>query len=192
MRSSPPSGRAGVSALEWLVIFELAVLGMAGVLEVAAMFIAKQDPNDPVAVFCRTFWREFLHPPEAIPINPARFVEKEGGPTGIVGHPEPTEDDEFYGRIPKAADGTVDKVDLPILVEPNSAADEVIGRDGDGIRIRVTGEAGDGRSNKALIEMVATAVGVKPYQVTLTKGHYQTRKAVQIQGMTADDLTARL
>jgi len=181
-----------VNTLEWIVILELVVLGLLGIMQIAATFISRQDPNDPVAVFCRTFWREFLHPPVNIAINPARYVEPEAGPRGIAGHPEPTDDDEFYGRVPKATDGTVDKVDVPILVEPNAAADEVIGRDGDGIKIRVTGEAGDGRSNKALIEMIATAIGVKPYQVTLTKGHYQTRKAVQIQGMSADDLAAKL
>jgi uncharacterized protein YggU (UPF0235/DUF167 family) len=180
-----------VNALEWIVIFELTVLGLAGVLELVSMFIARQDPNDPVAVFCRAFWREFVHPPLDIPINPARYVQSEGS-GGISGHPQPTADDEFYGRIPKAAGGGVNKVDLPILVEPHAAADQVIGRDGDGLKVRVTGEAGDGRSNKALIEMVASAVGVKPYQVTLTKGHYQTLKAVQIQGLSAAQLQEKL
>ena len=186
-----------MSALEWVVILELAVLGLAGVLQVAAMFIAKQDPNDPEAVFCKAFWNEFLWPPRQIPINPSRVVAEEsrprgGGGGGLLGRPQQTEDDEFYGRIPKAAGGGVNKVDLPVLVEPNAPADQVLGRDGDGIKITVTGEAGDGRSNKALIEMVANAVGVKPYQVTLTKGHYQTRKSVQIQGLTEDDLQAKL
>jgi uncharacterized protein YggU (UPF0235/DUF167 family) len=184
-----------VSALEWLVILELVVLAILGVMQAAAAVIASENPYDPLAVFCRTFWREFLHPPESIPINPARYIQPEGGGSvgrGGLSHPEPTEDDEFYGRSPKPAGGGGKKVDLPILVEPSAAADEVIGRDGDGIRIRVTGEAGDSRSNKALIEMVATAVGVKPYQVTLTKGHYQTRKAVQIQGLSEDQLQDRL
>ena len=35
-------------------------------------------------------------------------------------------------------------------------------------------------------------MGVKPYQVTLTKGHYQTRKVVQIQGVSSDELEDRL
>ena len=40
--------------------------------------------------------------------------------------------------------------------------------------------------------MVANAMGVKPFQVTLTKGHYQTRKTVQIQGVSPDELQMRL
>ena len=184
-----------MSALEWIVILEVVILALLGVLGlIAAFFIARQDPKDPIARFCATFWREFLHPPESIPINPSRFIARESGGGGIGGlePPEPTEDDEFYGRVPRAADGKVNKVDLPILVEANAPSAQVVGRDGDGLRIRVTGEAGDSQSNKALIEMVAKAVGVKPYQVTLTKGHYQPRKSVQIQGVTRDSLAERL
>ena len=184
-----------MSALEWIVILEVVIIALLGVLAgVAMLFIAKQDPNDPVAVFCSVFWREFLHPPESIPINPAKYIQRESGRGGVgdLGTPEPTDDDEFYGRVPKAADGKVSKVDLPILVEANAPTAEVVGRDGDGLRVRVTGEAGDSQSNKTLIEMVAKAVGVKPYQVTLTKGHYQPRKAVQIQGVTRASLAERL
>jgi uncharacterized protein YggU (UPF0235/DUF167 family) len=178
-----------VSALEWIVILEVVIIALLGVLGlIASFFIAKQDPNDPVALFCSTFWREFLHPPESIPINPSRFIQSESGESV----PEPTEDDEFYGRIPKAADGKVNKVDLAILVEANAPSAQVVGRDGDGLRVQVTGEAGDSQSNKALIELVAKAVGVKAYQVTLTKGHYQPRKSVQIQGVTRASLTERL
>jgi len=180
-----------VSALEWIVILEVVIIALLGVLGlIASFFIAKQDPNDPVALFCSTFWREFLHPPESIPINPARYIQGESGDAGGV--PEPTEDDEFYGRIPKTADGKVNKVDLAILVEANAPSAQVVGRDGDGLRISVTGEAGDSQSNKALIELVAKAVGVKAYQVTLTKGHYQPRKSVQIQGVTRASLAERL
>jgi uncharacterized protein YggU (UPF0235/DUF167 family) len=179
-----------VNALEWIVILEVVAIGLLAILGlIASAFIARQDPKDPVAMFCKIFWYEFLHPPQSIPINPARYVQREAGESG---HPEPTDDDEFYGRVPKAADGKVSKVDLAILVEANAPTAEVVGREGDGLRVRVTGEAGDSQSNKALIEMVAKAIGVKPYQVTLTKGHYQPRKAVQIQGVSRNDLAERL
>jgi uncharacterized protein YggU (UPF0235/DUF167 family) len=81
---------------------------------------------------------------------------------------------------------------LDLLVEPNAASDQVVGRDEGGIRLRVTGEAGESRSNKALIELVASAIGVKPYQVTLTKGHYQSHKTVQVQGLSPDELQDKL
>jgi uncharacterized protein YggU (UPF0235/DUF167 family) len=39
---------------------------------------------------------------------------------------------------------------------------------------------------------VSKALGVKPYQVTLTKGHYQTRKSVSVTGMDQESLDAKL
>ena len=52
-----------MSVLEWLLIFEGLLLAIAGILALVAMIIAKQDPTDPIAVFCNVFWRDFLRPP---------------------------------------------------------------------------------------------------------------------------------
>jgi uncharacterized protein YggU (UPF0235/DUF167 family) len=187
-----------VSVLEWVLILEAAVLCIGAILALVAMIIAKQDPDDPIAVFCNTFWREFLWPPQVMEIDTERTVarplapsSREGSSRGS-GRGEASDDDALYGRTVKDAQGRAKKVDLVVLVEPHAAADEVAGRDDDGIKVRVTGEAGESRANKALVEIVAHAMGVQPYQVTLTKGHYQTRKTVQIQGVSADELEARL
>jgi len=58
--------------------------------------------------------------------------------------------------------------------------------------ILLTGDVGESPSNKAIIELVATAVGVRPYQVTLANGHYHPRKVVQIQDLCVEELQARL
>jgi uncharacterized protein YggU (UPF0235/DUF167 family) len=194
-----------VSALEWVVVIELLVLGIAAIMWVVGTLIAKTDPDDPIYVFCRTFWNEFLYPPKVMGIDSARTVAREPNPRGGGGGAkkgygsaraaqtdETSDDDAFYGRLRKGDDGKTLKCNLEVLVEPNSAADEVVGQDSGGLRIRVMGEAGESRANKSLIEMVATAIGVKPYQVTLTKGHYQTRKTVQLQGITPDEVQERL
>ena len=57
---------------------------------------------------------------------------------------------------------------------------------------QVAGEAGDGRTNKTLIEIVSQALAIKPYQLTITKGHYHAQKTVQIQGMHPDELQSKL
>ena len=177
--------------LDWLLIIEGVVLGCMLVLGLVSLFMAKQDPNDQVYVFARTFWNEFLFPPEVMSIDTGRQpAPTSGGPRAPAASSEVSEEDEFYGRVPKDARGL--KVDLVVLVEPHAANDSVVGRDGDGIKIQVIGEPGESKSNKALVEMVANAVGVKPFQVTLTKGHYQTRKTVQIQGVSPDELQMRL
>ena len=180
--------------LDWLLIIEAVVIGCMVVLGLISLFMAKQDPNDPVYVFSCTFWNEFLFPPQVMSIDTGRQPapkERSSRPAASAS-PEVSEEDEFYGRVPKDASGRVQKVDLVVLVEPHAANDSVLGRDGDGLKVQVVGEPGESKSNKALVEMVANAVGVKPFQVTLTKGHYQTRKTVQIQGVSPDELQMRL
>jgi uncharacterized protein YggU (UPF0235/DUF167 family) len=182
--------------LNWILIIELVLLAVLAVLGVIGTFIGKQDAEDPVYLFTSTFWREFLWPPEVSPIDSGRTVARDVGPTSRSrrggAEEEPDEEDAFYGRVRKGADGKNLKAELIVIVIPNAASDTVLGRDGDGMKVQVTGEAGESRSNKALIEMVATALGIKPYQVTLTKGHYQTRKTVQIQGLAPDELRGRI
>jgi uncharacterized protein YggU (UPF0235/DUF167 family) len=180
--------------LEWILALEGVALLVLGIMGLISMFTAREDMTDTLWMFCSTAWRELLWPPGIMPID-ARAM----GPAPRAGSrgasrpaPKPTEEDEMYGRLPKGADGRVAKVDLEILVMPNAASDAVVGRDGDGLRLQVSGEAGESRSNKALIELIAGAMGIRPYQVTLTKGHYQSRKTVQLQGLSHDELDIRL
>jgi uncharacterized protein len=181
--------------LEWVLALEALALAILGIMGLISMLTAKDNMEDNLWVFCSTFWREFLWPPAVMPTD-AKSMGGSAGPRssrkGGRAAPAATEEDEIYGRFPKSADGRVAKTDLEIIVEPNAAADAVVGRDGEGLKLRVIGEAGESRSNKALIELVANAMGVKPYQVTLTKGHYQPRKTVQIQGLSPDELEIRL
>lgn len=172
-------------ALEALMLAILLVM-----LAIGYVLGRLKDKEDQIGVFVNTFWRELLWPPLVMPIDAATARGRSGPPLGPASRA--SDGDEFYGRMPKSADGSVDKVDLEILVVPHAASDAVVGRDSGGLRIQVTGEHGDGKSNKSLIELVAGAMGVKPYQVTLTKGHYQPRKTVQIQGISRDDLDSKL
>ena len=181
--------------LKWLVIIEVVVLVCMGLLALIGTFMRRQDPDDPVFNFARVFWNEFLFPPEVMSIDTGRQpAPTAGGGGGRKSEPaeEMSEEDGFYGRFPKDEKGRVQKTDLVVLVEAHAASDAVVGRDGDGLKVQVVGEPGESKSNKALVEMVANAMGVKPFQVTLTKGHYQTRKTVQIQGISPDELQMRL
>jgi uncharacterized protein YggU (UPF0235/DUF167 family) len=182
--------------LKWLVIIEVVVLVCMGLLALISVFMAKQDPDDPIFLFARTFWNEFLFPPQVMSIDTGRQPERTAGGGGRASRAaateEMSEEDGFYGRFPKDEKGRVQKTDLVVLVEAHAASDAVVGRDGDGLKVQVVGEPGESKSNKALVEMVANAVGVKPFQVKLTKGNYQTRKTVQIQGISPDELQMRL
>lgn len=189
-----------MSALEWIVIVELVLLVALVLFSGAGWFIARSDPDDPIVVFCRTFWNEFLHPPVA--------ATRASGSAQAKFRPTPRDVDEspasrqlgrtrkdeasFYGRVDRGADGVIHTVNLNVVLLPHSENDEVLGRTSDGIEVMVTGAPEDGASNKAVIQLVSKALGVKAYQVTLTKGHYQTRKSVAVTGMDQEQLDAKL
>ncbi|HEV2295381.1 MAG TPA: DUF167 family protein [Tepidisphaeraceae bacterium] len=189
-----------MTALEWIVIVELVLIVALVLFSAAAWFIAKNDPDDPIVLFCRTFWNEFLHPPitagrasgsarvKSAPMR--REIDQSSGPRQLGKNKK--DEASFYGRVEPDADGVVHTATLNVVVLPHSEKDEVLGRTSDGIEVMVTGAPEDGASNKAVIQLVSKALGVKPYQVTLTKGHYQTRKAVAVTGMDQDQLAGKL
>ncbi len=192
-----------MNALKWILIIELVLLVAALLFTGVGMFIARTDPDDPIVIFCRTFWHEFLHPPfEAAragkgsrgraSASPAPAAIEARAPARKGSRAAEKDEEAMYGRAPKAADGVVHTANLNVVVLPHSESDEVLGRTSDGIELMVTSAAEDGASNKTVIQLVSKALGVKPYQVTLTKGHYATRKAVAITGMDQDQLEAKL
>ncbi len=176
--------------LEWMLIIELLFLLAAGLFGLASMIIARSNERDPIYIWCSTFWRNFLWPPMVMELDSSRgpvTAAAESRDPGLPGT-----DDALYGRVKRDRDGRIITATLQLLVIPHAARDEVVGMEDGGLKIEVSGEAGDGRTNKSLIELISTAISVKPYQVTITKGHYNPRKTVQIQGLRPDELDERL
>jgi uncharacterized protein YggU (UPF0235/DUF167 family) len=139
-----------------------------------------------------TFWRTFLWPPVPMEIDDAPSARPLAPLAPRERTPEQIEEDAVYGRIKRDRDGRINTATLELLVISNSAADAVVGAEEGGLKIQVTGEPGEGRTNKTLIDLVSNTIGVKPYQVTITKGHYHSRKTVTIQGMRPDELDEKI
>lgn len=84
---------------------------------------------------------------------------------------------------------------ISVKVIPFAARDEIVSMSRDGMMINVTAAAEAGSANKAVISLLAGALGVKSYQISLLKGHYKPRKTLQIAGLSqqvADDKLASL
>lgn len=189
-----------MTVLDAILLLEAVVLVAAAIFGIVGIIIARTDPDDPLSIFCRVFWRWFIYPPiEArgavldprLAIRPRRADEPEE--QEIPEPPQGQKGDSFYGRVPTGHDGIIHNVNLNVIVHPHAVSDLVLGREGDdAIQVQVTSAAEDGAANKSVIQLVATAVGVKPYQVTLTKGHYHGRKVVQIAGLDERQLARKL
>lgn len=81
---------------------------------------------------------------------------------------------------------------LHVKVVPASKRDRVAGRYGDGVKVQVSAPPEDGKANKAVIAVLAEALGVKPAQVALVRGHAQPRKVFAIADVEQATLNAWL
>ena len=82
--------------------------------------------------------------------------------------------------------------DLQLVVTPRAASNRV-GPYRDGVlHVRVTRPPADGDANRAVIRLVADAVGVAPSRLTLVAGERSRRKRVRVDGIGAGELARRL
>ena len=82
--------------------------------------------------------------------------------------------------------------ELWIAVTPRSHRDGVGPfRDGT-LHVRVTRPPADGEANRAVVRIVADALGVAPRDVTILSGDRSRRKRLQVDGIAVTTLDRRL
>ena len=82
--------------------------------------------------------------------------------------------------------------DLELVVTPRAAADRV-GPFRDGVlRVRVTRPPADGEANRAVLRLVARAIGLPVSRLSVVAGERARRKRITIEGIDADELGRRL
>ena len=77
-------------------------------------------------------------------------------------------------------------------MQPRASRNEVAGWKGRVLCVRLTAPPVEGAANKACVEFLAERLGVKRHQVTLVSGEKSRDKVLAIEGMTQEDLEARL
>ena len=82
--------------------------------------------------------------------------------------------------------------EIQLAVTPRAAADRV-GPFRDGVlRVRVTRAPVDGEANRAVLRLVARAIGVPLSRLTLASGERARRKRVTVEGIDTSELERRL
>jgi hypothetical protein len=74
-------------------------------------------------------------------------------------------------------------VRLHLLIQPRASVSEVTGLHDGRIRIRLAAPPVEGAANKALLKLLAKALGVPLTALTLTKGSSGRRKEVIVSGI---------
>jgi uncharacterized protein (TIGR00251 family) len=85
-----------------------------------------------------------------------------------------------------------DGVLLPVRAQPGARKPGVLGEQAGALKVAVSAAPQDGKANKALVELLRRALGLKRSQVELVSGQTSRDKRFVIRGLTANDLQQRL
>ena len=86
----------------------------------------------------------------------------------------------------------VESAVLKIRLTPRGSKSEILGWEGDTLRVKVTAPPVEGAANKACVELIASALGVKRGQVSIVSGEKSRGKVLRVEGMTEQDIRSAL
>jgi uncharacterized protein len=81
---------------------------------------------------------------------------------------------------------------LRLRVSPGAARAAVVGRHGEGWKIRVAAPAEGGRANDAVVRLLAETLALPRASVTLVSGHGGRDKIVELAGVEPAQIEERL
>jgi uncharacterized protein (TIGR00251 family) len=81
---------------------------------------------------------------------------------------------------------------LRIKAVPGARQDQVAGLLGDRVKIRVSAPPEDGKANKAILALIAKAIGCKSREVLLEAGHTSPEKTIRLVQMRAHEVSRAL
>jgi uncharacterized protein (TIGR00251 family) len=81
---------------------------------------------------------------------------------------------------------------LHLRVSPGATRSCIVGRHGEGWKVRVAAPPEDGRANAAVVRLIADAVSVSRSAVSLVSGHGSKDKVVELAGIELGRAERRL
>jgi uncharacterized protein (TIGR00251 family) len=79
---------------------------------------------------------------------------------------------------------------LRLHVVPGASRAGVVGRYGDGWKVRVTAAPERGKANEAVVRLVAATLGLPRAAVTIVSGHAASEKTVEVAGADRESVDA--
>jgi len=81
---------------------------------------------------------------------------------------------------------------LRLRVAPGARRNELVGRHGDGWKVRVTAAPEGGRANEAVLDLLAGSLGLPRRSLTIVSGLTAREKVVQLEGIGRSESERRL
>jgi uncharacterized protein len=79
-------------------------------------------------------------------------------------------------------------VRFAVHVQPRASRNEVAGRHGEAVKIRLTAVPADGAANDALVSLLAKTFALTARSVRIVSGAHSRSKVVEVDGITVDDV----
>jgi uncharacterized protein len=81
---------------------------------------------------------------------------------------------------------------LPVLAQPGAKRNAILGERSGALRVAVTSPPEKGKANQAIQAVLAETLKLRAGQIALVAGATSRKKRFLVQGMTPDDVRARL
>jgi uncharacterized protein (TIGR00251 family) len=81
---------------------------------------------------------------------------------------------------------------IKVKVLPRSSRNQVVGKEGDLFKVKLTSPPVKGQANKALIEFLAKKLRIPKANVEIKSGKSSKLKAILIYGLTLEEITRSL
>jgi len=81
---------------------------------------------------------------------------------------------------------------LLVTLTPGTSSDTIVGRHGDGWKVRVAAAPERGRANAALVALLAETLNVPPAAIRVAAGQTYRWKVVEIDGLDEGEAGRRL
>ena len=84
------------------------------------------------------------------------------------------------------------ETDIKIKLLPRSSRNQIIGKEGDLYKVKVTSPPLDGKANKALVQLLAKTLGISKGKIEIISGESSRLKTVRIHGLSEEVITLLL
>ena len=81
---------------------------------------------------------------------------------------------------------------LSVKVVPGASRDEIVGRLGDALKIRIQAPPSGGQANERLCAFLSKTLNLPNRAITVASGASSPRKILHIEGLTLEEVNAKL
>jgi uncharacterized protein len=81
---------------------------------------------------------------------------------------------------------------LRLRISPGASRSQVVGRHGDGWKVRVGAPPESGKANEALLKLLAATLEIPRNRIEIAAGRGSRDKTIVVKGLSAADVEARM